>query len=185
MIQSVLHIEQNVHTPAKFLDEGRMDAMDQGMNQELAHHQYLLEKLRADFPDADEQTLADTVDGLTNLTEMLGAVVRSQLDDQALASALRARIAAMQERLSRLESGAAKKRSLVTSVMERAHIMKLTEADFSASLRATQAPLILTDEAISPPTIGGRRRPSSIARGSSAPSRPDTPSWAPPWAMAD
>ncbi len=121
--------------------------MDQGISQELAHHQYLLEKLRADFPDADEQTLADTVDGLTNLTEMLGAVVRSQLDDQALASALRVRIAAMQERLSRLESGAAKKRSLVTSVMERAHVMKLMEADFTASLRATQAPLILTDEA--------------------------------------
>ena len=48
---------------------------------------------------------------------------------------------------ARLESGAVKKRSLVTSVMERAHIMKLTESDFSASLRATQAPLILTDEA--------------------------------------
>ncbi len=121
--------------------------MDQGMKQELAHHQYLLEKLRAEFPDADEETLADTIDGLTNLTEMLGAVVRSQLDDQALASALRARIAAMQERLSRLESGAAKKRSLVTSVMERAHIMRLMESDFTASLRATQAPLILTDEA--------------------------------------
>ncbi len=120
--------------------------MQSPIQHELSHHQYLLEKLRADFPDADEQTLADTVDGLTNLSEMLGAVVRSQLDDQALASALRARLAAMQERLSRLESGAAKKRVLVTSVMERAHIMKLTEADFSASLRATQAPLILTDE---------------------------------------
>ncbi len=121
--------------------------MQSPIQHELTHHQYLLEKLRADFPDADEQTLADTVDGLTNLTEMLGAVVRSQLDYQALASALRARIAAMQERLSRLESGAAKKRSLVTSVMERAHVMKLVQADFTASLRATQAPLILTDEA--------------------------------------
>ncbi len=119
--------------------------MPHPIQHELSHHQYLLEKLRADFPDADEQTLADTVDGLTNLTEMLGAVVRSQLDDQALASALRARLAAMQERLSSLESGAAKKRSLVTSVMERA--LKLTEADFTTSLRATQAPLILTDEA--------------------------------------
>ncbi len=120
--------------------------MQSPIQHELAHHEYLLEKLRADFPDADEQTLADTVDGLTNLTEMLGAVVRSQLDDQALVTALRTRIAAMQERLSRLDTGATKKRSLVTTVMERAHIMKLTEADFTVSLRGTQPPLILTNE---------------------------------------
>ena len=46
-----------------------------------------------------------------------------------------------------MSRGAAKKRSLVTSVMERAHVMRLVEADFTASLRATQSPLILTDEA--------------------------------------
>ena len=50
------------------------------LTHELAHHQYLRERLQADFPDADEETLRDTLEGLTNLTEMLSAVVRSQLD---------------------------------------------------------------------------------------------------------
>ncbi len=49
---------------------------------ELTYHEYLREQLRNEFPDIDEETLADTLEGLTNLNEMLGAVVRSHLDDR-------------------------------------------------------------------------------------------------------
>ena len=113
---------------------------------ELSHHQYLRDKLGAEFPDADEETLRDTLEGMTNLTEMVGAVLRSQLDDLALAAALRARIADMHERLARIDARAAKKRELVTSTMERADIRKITEADFTISLRPTSPPLVLVDE---------------------------------------
>ncbi len=113
---------------------------------ELTHHQYLRERLAAEFPDADEETLLDTLEGMTNLHEMLAAVVRSQLDDLSLVAALRARIGDMQERLWRLEQRADKKKQVVTSVMERAGIKKVTEPDFTLSLRPTPRPLVVTDE---------------------------------------
>lgn len=98
------------------------------------------------FPDVDEETLLDTLEGVTDLKEMLSAVVRSQLDDQALVSALKIRVADMRERLDRLDTRASKKRELVTTVMERAEIKKVTEPDFTLSLRRTPAPLVMIDE---------------------------------------
>ena len=93
----------------------------------LCHHQHLFEKLKAEFPDADEETLRDTLEGLTDLPEMLGAVVRSQLDDKSLVIALRGRIGEMKERLARFETRAQKKRDLVMTTMENADLRKLTE----------------------------------------------------------
>ncbi len=120
--------------------------MTHPIHHELTHHQYFRERLEAAFPDADEDTLRDTLEGMTNLTEKLGEVLRSCLEDQSFASALRSRMADMQERLSRFEERARKKRELVTSTMERADIRKITEADFTVSLRPTSPPLVLVDE---------------------------------------
>ena len=120
------------------------------LHRELAHHEYLLERLRKDFPDADEETLADTASGETNLTDMLGVVVRSMLDDRSLCEALRARLADMQARLGRLDARSEQKRALVIDVMERAALKKLHEPDFTASLRAGRPPIVLLDEAAVP-----------------------------------
>ncbi len=113
---------------------------------ELAHHQYLRQKLEAEFPDADEETLLDTLEGLTDLNEMVAAVVRSQLEDLSLATALRSRMGDMQHRLARLDHRAGKKREIVTTVMERASVKNITEPDFTLSLRQTPRPLVVTDE---------------------------------------
>ncbi len=137
--------------------------MPQPLLQELTHHQYLRERLEAEFPDADEETLHDTLEGMTNLTEMLAEVLRSQLEDQAMGSALRGRIADMQERLSRFEDRARTKRELVTRVMEQADLRKLVEADFTVSLRLSRAPLmIIDDEAI--PADFWRPQPAKLDR---------------------
>ncbi len=120
------------------------------LSRELTHHQYLRERLEADFPDADEECLHDTLEGLTTLTDMLAEVLRSCLEDQSLASALRARMADMQERLSRFEERARKKRELVTSVMEQADLKKLVEPDFTVSLRPSRPPLTIIDEGAIP-----------------------------------
>jgi hypothetical protein len=113
---------------------------------ELQHHQFLRERLQQEFPEADDETLRDTFEGLTRLPEILGAIVRSHLYDVALVHALRERIGDMQERYARLEERSQRKRALVATVMERADIKKLTEADFTASLRPTPPPLIVIDE---------------------------------------
>ncbi len=120
--------------------------MSEPLIRELTHHQYLRERLAADFPDADEETLRDTLEGLTNLTDMLAEVLRSALEDQAFVTALRSRIGDMQARLSRIDERARKKRDLVCSVMERADVRKLMEPDLTVSLRPSRAPLVVTDE---------------------------------------
>ena len=117
------------------------------LSAEFNAHQYLREKLHAEFPEADDETLRDTVEGLSRLPEMLAAVLRSQLDDVALIYALRERIGDMQERMARIESRSDRKRAIVAAIMERADIKKLTEPDFTASLRPTPSPLIVIDEA--------------------------------------
>jgi hypothetical protein len=120
--------------------------MDQHIGREVIEYELLREHLREEFPETDETTLLDTLEGLSSLPEMLGEVVRSQLDDQALVMALRDRISEMQARLARIEDRAEKKRTLVASVMDRAGIKKLTEPDFTASLRQVPPGLVVVDE---------------------------------------
>lgn len=114
--------------------------MTHAIDRKLSHHQYLRERLEAEFPDADEETLLDTLEGLTKWTDLLAEVLRSQLDDQDLVAALKARIGDMQVRAGQIDERARKKRELVRSVMERADLKKLTEPDLTVSLRPTRAP---------------------------------------------
>ncbi len=117
---------------------------------ELTHHRHLRERLKAEFPDADEDTLRDTLEGMTSLTDSLAELLRSSQEDQTFASALRSRMADMQERFSRFEARARKKRELVCTVMEQADLKKLVEPDFTVSLRPSRPPLMIIDEAAIP-----------------------------------
>ena len=69
----------------------------------LPHYQLLKERLFADYPNLDEDTISDTLEGITDLHEMIATVIRSALVDEALGSGLRGRLDDMKERLSRLE----------------------------------------------------------------------------------
>ncbi len=132
---------------------------------ELTHHEYLQQKLAQQFPDADEETLLDTLEGLTDLPEMIAEVIRSRLDDLALVAALRVRIADMNERLGRFEHRAEKKKEIVTSVMERAGLKKLTQPDFTLSLRPTAPPLVVVDEAQIPDAFWKPQAPKLDRQG--------------------
>jgi hypothetical protein len=102
---------------------------------ELNRHSACRQSLLSDLPDLDEETLADTLEGLTDLREMLAELIRSALDDEALVSGLSTRLSDLKSRMERLEARAKRKRQLALRVMSDAVIPQLAVADFTASLK--------------------------------------------------
>ena len=103
-------------------------------------------KLLDTFPDLDDETLADTVEGLSDLHEIIAEVIRSALVDEAMASGLKVRISDMKARLERLETRARKKKALALEAMGEAEIKKLNQPDFTASLRKGQVGVDIVSE---------------------------------------
>ena len=123
------------------------------------------ERIRTQDPDLDEQTLTDTVEGLTDVHEILAAIVRAALADEALATGLKGRIAEMQERLERLQERATKRRQIVKDTMVELDLKKLTAPDFSASIRPGMPALLVIDEAAVPSIYWEPREPRLDRQG--------------------
>ena len=100
------------------------------------HYKAIKERLAAEDPSLDEQTLADTVEGLTNVHEILCAILRAAIADEALVTGLKGLIADMEDRRDRLHDRAAKRRQIVKEVMVELELKKLQAPDFTASIRA-------------------------------------------------
>ncbi len=123
-----------------------------GMSLEFAATAYraIRDRISAEDPTIDERTLADTVEGLTDLHEILAAIIRSALSDEALANGLKNRVGEMQERLDRLQDRASKRRQIAKDVMLELNIKKITAPDFSVSVRPGLPALQVLDEASVP-----------------------------------
>ena len=94
--------------------------------------------------------MADTVEGLTDLPEIITAIICAALADEALATGLKGRIADMQERLDRLQDRASKRRQIAKDVMVDLDIKKITAPDFTVSIRPGMPSLLALDEAAVP-----------------------------------
>ena len=122
------------------------------MNVEFSALRYraIRDRIRAEDPQIDERTLADTIEGLTDLHEIVAAIIRSALSDETLATGLKCRIADMQGRLDRLENRASKRRQIAKDIMVELDLKKITAPDFTVSIRPGMPTLLVLDEAAVP-----------------------------------
>jgi hypothetical protein len=116
------------------------------LRHDIHHYTYLRQKLIEAFPDADDDTIRDTLEGLTTLHELIAETIRSALIDEALQSGLRLRLQDMKDRLSRLEGRSVKKRELALEAMSEAGLRKIEQPDFTASARAGPPSLVVLAE---------------------------------------
>ena len=117
----------------------------------VARHKALALAIARDFPEADEETLADTIEGASDLPQLLVAVLRSRDEDVSLVEALRQRLETLRGRLERFESRAEQKRVLVATAMQEAGLKKLVAPDFTVWLRPGAQKVVVVDESQIPP----------------------------------
>ena len=98
----------------------------------------LKERFLSEYPESDDETLQNTLEGITGLHEMIALVIRSALVDEALQSGLRMRLEHMRERLTRFEERRAKKRHLALEAMLEAGSASLSSPTLPPPLRAAQ-----------------------------------------------
>ena len=116
------------------------------MNTQILVYKRIRNQIFTEYPELDDDTLLDTLEGITNLPEMIGEVVRSALIDEHLLQGLKLRLGEMKERMDRLRERARKKRALAIEIMTEADLSKLTEPDFTVSLRKSPPSLIVLNE---------------------------------------
>lgn len=147
------------------------------LSAETTKHLLLRQRLLEAYPEADEDTLHDTLEGITNLHEMIAAVIRSALVDEALQAGLRTRLQEMRRRLDRLEARSAKKRELALEAMAEAGLKRLEQPDFTAFTRAGLPGLIIVSEETipvhywvpQPPKLDRQALLSDLKRGEAIP----------------
>jgi len=93
------------------------------------------------------------------LHEILSAIIRAALADQALATGLEGRIGEMQARRDRLRDRGAKRRQIARDLMVELDLKKLTAPDFTASVRLGTPALMVIDEAAVPSIYWEPREP--------------------------
>jgi hypothetical protein len=155
----------------------RYKKMDFQLSLEASKYQLLMERLLTFFPTADEETLRDTLEGITDLHEMIAAVIRSALVDEALQGGLRSRLDEMRARLGRLEERGGKKRQLALEAMTEVGLSRLEQPDFTASVRTGSPSLLVTAEDLIPEAYWVRQAPklsrqallSDLKQGGSVP----------------
>jgi hypothetical protein len=140
---------------------------------ETTKYLQLRERIMLTYLEVDEETLLDTLEGITDLHEMIAAVIRSALVDEALRTGLRFRVDDMKERLSRLELRARKKRQLALEAMTEVGLSKLEQPDFTVSTRAgSPALMVIAEKKIpesywlpQPPKLNRQALLSDLKRG--------------------
>jgi Gp157 protein len=144
---------------------------------ELQAYELLRDRLVGAYPDLDDETIRDTLEGITTLHELIAELIRSALFDEALQAALRSRIDEMRTRLGRLSERGLKKRELALEALSEAGLKKLEQPDFTASARLGAPPLVVISEEVipeeywvpQPPKLNRQALTTDLRRGDKVP----------------
>lgn len=100
------------------------------------------------FPELgeDEQTLLDSLEGMSDIKEQIAYVAESVEADDYLAAAIGVHIARLSQRATRLEHRAEKKRDAILSAMMEAGIPKLQLPTVTLSQVQNPPSVVITDE---------------------------------------
>lgn len=129
------------------------------LNNELTRFTELRRRLIEADADIDETTLADTLEGATDVKEAIGHLIRSALEDEAMATGLKGRLDDLKRRLERIQARGEKKRHLALEAMEAVDMEKITQPDFTASLRIAPPRVVITCEENIPELYWTEQRP--------------------------
>ena len=125
----------------------------------ITAYQTIRERILALEADIDDTTLADTLEGLTDLHEVVAAVVRSALIDEAMAEGLKGHIQALQDRLHRLMERASERRRIARDAMVEVDVRKIAAPDFTLSVRPGSPALVVVDQRVIPDPYWQLREP--------------------------
>lgn len=113
-------------------------------------------RMRADllaaYPELieDGEVLRDTLEGESDLPSIIAEFVRNARRDEALADGLGSLIKDEQERKSRLQARAEKRRHIALALMNAVEMGKLEQPDFTASVRRVAPAVVVIDETALP-----------------------------------
>ncbi len=144
---------------------------------EIQVYNLLRQKIEDAYPDLDDETIRDTLEGITTLHELIAELIRSALVDEALQAGFALVLRKCDQRLARLAERGLKKRQLALEAMNEAGLKKLEQPDFTASARLGAPPLVVTSERAvpegywipQPPKLDRQTLTSDLRRGDQVP----------------
>lgn len=108
----------------------------------------LRERLKAEYGlDDDDEALADTIEGETDLGEQLARLARAALRSEYMAKGIGELIKDTQLRKTRLEHRAEKLRAVINWALSESGTKKISAPDMTLSLSIGKAPIVIDDAA--------------------------------------
>lgn len=111
----------------------------------VAIHQQFMERLKTAYPDLDEADLLDTVEGETDLVEVIHKTMRQAEYDARLIQGIKDWKAELDARKARLETRVQSLRAAVLWAMEETGRRKLELPDMTLSVRAGGDAVTISD----------------------------------------
>lgn len=128
---------------AKAFNESR------ALQREIEAAKVLREQIAA-LSEGDEDFIRDTIEGETNIRELIGALVANEAEDDAIVEGIVKLISSLQARKKRVEARIGFRRSLIANGLDIAGLPRLETPGGTVSVKIVPPKLIINDESAIP-----------------------------------